>query len=480
MSPIERGARGDGLAAVGAQLVEGRRASHDSGALHKAPRSPLVARSVASYALLGAGLPALGAGLALHVLAPGWAPAIPTVAGIAALGAAIAGFFAVRRTAKKLDTVAKFLEQRLAATSSVARRESQASARERALAADLAKKTGELEARLTERALLFDVLRESVSSHDLDSVLRTLVERVGPALRFREVAVLLREGDRLAIRAAWGFADPGHVLGRSIGVGEGIAGAAAAAAAAAHVIDVASAPDYLAFWGEVPRTGSFHSIPIRFSGELIGMLALTRPPNDPLSEVESRYLHAIADQVALAIRNAQLIAELESRATHDALTGLANRRLFEQRYDRAVAEAKRYHHPLSVLAIDIDHFKALNDRCGHAAGDAALIAIARTMESNVRGTDTVARVGGEEFLVILDHADAAEAIKVADKLRHEVAALDLPSATGQPLGHLSISIGVAQLDGEADDGAALLGRADAALYDAKRLGRDRVSSVPAP
>jgi len=307
----------------------------------------------------------------------------------------------------------------------------------------------------------------------------TLVERVGPALRLREVAVLLRGVDGLVIRAAWGFADPTSVLGRTLALGEGLAGEAAQDDAAVHVEDVGSAPRYLAFWGEVERTGSFHSIPIRFSDEMIGMLALTRPATDPLTDVETRYVHALADQVALAIRNAQLFAELEARATHDALTGLPNRRLFEQRFDRAIAEARRYANPISVLAIDIDHFKQLNDRCGHAAGDAALIAVARALETAIRATDTVSRVGGEEFVVILSHADLAEASKVAEKLRKEVAALDVPSASGQPLGHLSISVGVAQLRDD-EDGAELLGRADAALYDAKRLGRDRVSTVPPP
>src|SRR5690606_33476370 len=129
-------------------------------------------------------------------------PLAPLLVSTAAFGAALATALAVRRATRRLDAVARFLEMRIAATSSIARREHEATQREReatqrerALAEDLAGKTGEVEARLRERALLFGVLRESASSHDLDSVLRTLVDRLGPALRFREVAVLLHEGE---------------------------------------------------------------------------------------------------------------------------------------------------------------------------------------------------------------------------------------------------------------------------------------------
>lgn len=444
-----------------------------------------LARSVPAWALLGAGLPSaivaiVVRGLALPI------PLAPLLVITAAIGAAVASALAVRRAARRLDAVARFLEMRVAATSTLVRREHEATQRHRELAADLARKSDELEQRLRERALLFDVLRESASSHDLDSVLRTLVDRLGPALRFREVAVLLRESDAetLAIRAAWGFSDPASVLGRTIRAGEGLTGEAAARGEAIVVPDVSRAPEYLAFWGEVSRTGSFMCVPIRSKGELIGMLALTRPPSDPLADVETKYVEALAHQVALAIRNAQLFAELEARATHDSLTGLANRRLFEARLAQAIAEARRFARPLSLLAIDVDHFKHLNDRHGHPAGDAVLIELARVLEAGVREVDTVARIGGEELAVILSGADEEEAAMVAEKLRRAVAEIALPTTASQPLGHLSISIGVTRLShpagGDPETAATLIARADAALYEAKRRGRDRVSTRPPP
>lgn len=451
-------------------------------------------RTVPFAALLGATFPSACVTWLTTVMS--WpVPQIPVLIVTASFGAAIASAFAVRRAARRLDAVARFLEMRIAATSTLVRREHEATQRERRLAGDLARKSIELEQRLLERALLFDVLRESASSRDLDSVLRTLVERLGASLRFREVAVLLRpeegsEGERgdLVIRAVWGFEQPNELLGRCLKEGEGLTGEAADKGTLIVVHDVEQAPDYLAFWGHAPREGSFMSVPIRVKGELIGMLALTRPRTDPITALETSYIEALGHQVALAIRNAQLFAKLEKLSTEDVLTGLANRRLFETRLAQAIADAHRFGRPLSLLAIDVDHFKHLNDRHGHPEGDAVLIELARLLSANVRAVDTVARIGGEEFAVILAGADEHEAAKVAEKLRRGVAALDLESSTSQPLGYLSISIGVTQLkerDGkkpehEQETAAELIARADAALYDAKKLGRDRVSTRPPP
>ncbi len=350
-----------------------------------------------------------------------------------------------------------------------------ASQREMVLSDDLARITKDLEQRLRERALLFDVLRESASSQNLDSVLETLSSRLGPAMRFREVAVMLKEPDGgFRIRAAWGFATPSAVIGRTVASGEGLAGASVASGRPVIVADVGASPDYLAFWGEVARTGSFMSVPIRRAGEIIGMLALTRPPEVPLSDHETRLVTALADQVALAIKNAQLFAKLEELSTKDELTGLPNRRYFKDRLAREMADARRYGHPLSVLVIDVDHFKKLNDREGHAAGDEALIEVSRVLASSLREVDMVARWGGEEFVVTLSRTGEADAIKVGEKLREGIAAMKLASTAGQPLGHLSVSIGVAEL-AEGEDAASVVQRADRAVYVAKKEGRNRVS-----
>jgi diguanylate cyclase (GGDEF)-like protein len=189
-------------------------------------------------------------------------------------------------------------------------------------------------------------------------------------------------------------------------------------------------------------------------------------------------LCAIADNTALAIRNAQLFERMRELSTHDELTGLANRRLFRHQLGQEIDRARRFQKPLSLVAIDIDHFKQLNDRNGHPTGDAALRSVAALLESRVRKVDTVARVGGEEFMLLLPRADAGEAALVADKLREAVAASMLPGGSEQPEGRLTVSLGVAEL-GSADDeaGESLVARADRALYAAKHAGRNRVCTL---
>jgi diguanylate cyclase (GGDEF)-like protein len=293
----------------------------------------------------------------------------------------------------------------------------------------------------------------------------------------REVAILLAEGDGvLRVRAVRGFDRPDQIIGRLVPRGQGLVSEVASGAQPIVVRDVSSEPRYLAFWGSARREGSFAAFPIRHAGRVLGIVTVTRPPSEPLRDAEVRLLDAISAQAALAIRNAQLIDELRDLSTHDELTGLANRRLLQTRMTLEIERARRFSQRFAVVAVDIDHFKALNDRCGHPAGDAALQAIAEVLGASVRRVDMVARVGGEEFVVLLPRADAREAKRVAEKLRAQVAEARIAGGTGQPGGRVTISLGVAQYEPLLDsNGEVLLARADAALYEAKRAGRNRVA-----
>lgn len=168
--------------------------------------------------------------------------------------------------------------------------------------------------------------------------------------------------------------------------------------------------------------------------------------------------------------------KLEQMALHDALTGLANRRKFVDRFEPATARMLRSGQPLSLLAVDVDHFKRINDVYGHPAGDEVLIAVGRILDRTVRRTDLAARFGGEEFMVLLENTDAAGAVEVAEKLRLAVAAERFAAGAGETVG-VTISIGVATATRDAppslDD---LIERADHALYAAKLAGRNRVQA----
>jgi len=175
-------------------------------------------------------------------------------------------------------------------------------------------------------------------------------------------------------------------------------------------------------------------------------------------------------------RRAQMQAELARLARTDSLTGLANRRRFQQAYEQACETARRTGKPLSLLVVDADHFKRFNDRYGHAVGDEVLKGLARCLTANVhRPVDLACRVGGEEFALLLPDTDAAGALRVAAKVHEEVSRLSVASA-GIGAGSVTVSIGAAS--GEANT-VDLYGLADAALYEAKAGGRNQTRCAPA-
>ncbi len=168
------------------------------------------------------------------------------------------------------------------------------------------------------------------------------------------------------------------------------------------------------------------------------------------------------------------LKRLERDALSDGLTGLYNRRWLDERLPRLVRRHEHGHRPMSVLMIDVDHFKRFNDEHGHAAGDRVLAGVAVVLMTRLRPTDLVARYGGEEFTVMLPETDLAGALVAAERLRLRIPD-DLRARFGEELPVVTVSIGAAEM-AAGDDAGALLSRADKALYRAKRAGRDRVES----
>jgi diguanylate cyclase (GGDEF)-like protein len=162
----------------------------------------------------------------------------------------------------------------------------------------------------------------------------------------------------------------------------------------------------------------------------------------------------------------------EVLATTDSLTGLHNRRHFDSAGAAELSRARRHNRALSVMMIDADHFKRVNDTHGHAVGDEVLRALAEAARSSVRKSDVVGRLGGEEFAIALPETDGTMALQIADKIRRRIG--DTPTATSAGALRVTVSIGVATLDAGMGSFADLLKVADAALYAAKQAGRNRV------
>ena len=183
-----------------------------------------------------------------------------------------------------------------------------------------------------------------------------------------------------------------------------------------------------------------------------------------------------AEKWQLRMENTQLLASLRELSLTDGLTGIGNRRAFDEALRHEAARAHRCPAPLSLVMVDIDHFKALNDSHGHRAGDEVLVTFAGRLRSAVREADRLFRYGGEEFVMLLGDTNAAGAEVLAGRVVSAIASCPLAA------GHLSLpvtcSAGVAELQpSDGCDGGGLVARADAALYDAKRAGRNRVATA---
>ncbi|MGE5450288.1 MAG: diguanylate cyclase [Acidobacteriota bacterium] len=173
----------------------------------------------------------------------------------------------------------------------------------------------------------------------------------------------------------------------------------------------------------------------------------------------------ITERKALETRLADL-------AQHDALTGLLNRRAILAYLDGLHQDRRQVHQPVCLMMIDVDLFKAINDQHGHAVGDEVLRSVASCLKAQLRDSDRVGRIGGEEFLVVLGSTDLQSAQAVAERLRHELSRLTV-TTSGQAL-RVTVSIGLAQSESTEEDWADVIGRADEGLYEAKRTGRNRV------
>ncbi|HYY96465.1 MAG TPA: sensor domain-containing diguanylate cyclase [Pyrinomonadaceae bacterium] len=213
-------------------------------------------------------------------------------------------------------------------------------------------------------------------------------------------------------------------------------------------------------------------VPVIFHERTMGVLMITSDdPQRLWQDNEIMLMRTVADQVAVAVNHARLFQQVQQQALTDGLTGCFNRRFFEIQLERDLHLATRMRQPVSLILLDIDYFKRVNDAHGHDAGDAALRLLAGALREEVRGVDTAARYGGEEFAIILPQAGEEGALVVAERLRSRIERTEVPG-----VGSITASLGVATFPLHASSRELLVTTADRALYQAKRTGRNRVCS----
>lgn len=227
--------------------------------------------------------------------------------------------------------------------------------------------------------------------------------------------------------------------------------------------------------------GEFVAVPLKGKDHVIGVLLADNISNKkPIGREEIRDLCMLGDHAGLAIENAMAYNRAVERSRRDPLTGLWNHARFQELLLWAVQSANLQKTQLSVLFFDVDDFKKYNDQLGHQQGDRALRFVAETAFRALRKSDTLARYGGEEFAVILPGAGQDEAMEVAEKIRAQIEAKSTGILNMQTLKTITVSIGVATYPQNALEREKLIYCADAALYEAKRAGKNRVYCYVTP
>jgi diguanylate cyclase (GGDEF)-like protein len=237
--------------------------------------------------------------------------------------------------------------------------------------------------------------------------------------------------------------------------------------------DVKTLPEYVALCRE---TASRISIPLVSFGQVLGTLVLDSDKLRRFSDDEVQPLESVAGICATAIQNAHYVERVKQLAYLDGLTGIFNRRYFELRMAEEIERARRFNSSMSVIMIDIDHFKRLNDEFGHLLGDEVLRQVSSIFNQQLRKMDVVCRYGGEEFAILLSQTDPQYSVAIAEKLRTTVDAWSFP---GVPQS-VTISAGAATYPAHGTTRDELVKAADFALYAAKQAGRNcvRLATVP--
>jgi diguanylate cyclase (GGDEF)-like protein len=302
------------------------------------------------------------------------------------------------------------------------------------------------------------------NSLELDSVLQTAANEVGCALNVHSCAVRVegalvgRQMTRYYLRP-----DTATKAEKSLLSDLDLVARRLANSPQAYVVegDVSSSPAVFAD----------AVVPLVDKGNVIGLLLVR---SDDVSrgwaENELLLLHTVADQLTVAVNQAHMFAEMQQQAVTDGLTGCYNRRPFELRLEQNLQLATRMCESFSLVMMDLDNFKQVNDRAGHEAGDVALCMLADILSTSLRAVDTAARFGGDEFVIILPQADSEGALLVAERVRKRIEQIDVPG-----FGPVTCSFGIATFPNHASSRNGLLEAADRALYDAKNAGRNRVS-----
>ncbi len=327
----------------------------------------------------------------------------------------------------------------------------------------------------------YHISRIIASTNDLLEMVGRTIDTIRKSVPIDRASLYLADEKRemLELRYCSGFDLRDKI---SIGIGEGLPGRIVEVGEHSHVHDLSlfyeTLNDFVHIPGEEKRDGSYIGIALKSKDAAIGVIGIDSRTKYGLTVDDMDFMALTSHQISIGIEKARLFRQTEQLSQLDGLTGLFNHRVFVERLRHEVAKRRRTGTPLSLIMLDIDHFKLFNDSFGHQEGDDVLREIAGVIRSQCRRAtvDLCFRYGGEEFAVLLSELDAEIALKVAERIRRVVEHFPFGIKNRYPDTKVTVSMGVAGLSGTDEYGPdELLKQADDALYRSKEGGRNRVS-----
>lgn len=338
----------------------------------------------------------------------------------------------------------------------------------RALQRKVDQLNGELNKSIFDILAIYEFTTVLGSTLHLNEIFSMMVDTIMRVVRYDACYLaLVDEAGRFDIKVARAFTPEQLAACAQTRLGEGIIGRVVQSAQPLIVPDLASQT-----WSEAYRGTAYHSmlsLPLVIQGGAIGVLNLFKKEVNAFTQDDLRVLFIVANQCAFAVQNGKLYEEMARLAITDGLTGLYNHRYFCSCIEEAVERATRTNRPASMIMVDADQFKAVNDKYGHQRGDVVLQQMARLITLSVRDSDLVARYGGEEFAVVLPDTGPREALAVARRIHQAVGGHDFDGL------HLTVSVGVATYpSAQITNKDELISTADEFAYQAKEAGRNRI------
>ncbi len=343
------------------------------------------------------------------------------------------------------------------------------------MASSLEDTKNELDQRLLEIYALYNVSKTLNASYETEQLLLGLVNDISKNMEVDRMMIMLvdKETGELKVASHTGFIDEkvtilqGHL-------GKGFYGSIASSGKCVLVEDVDTDKNIKQEEIAGKNINSIIAVPFHRRGEVLGLICAYKDKPEKFKPTDLNLFESVAEHLAVALENTRMFEQTKHMAITDGLTGLYNKRFFLDTIEAEIERSKRCNQDLSFFMMDIDNFKNYNDTNGHQAGDVLLKEMASLIQSSIRKVDIAFRYGGEELVVILTETNKAGAKTLASKLVECISEHPFKYREKQPLGCISVSVGLATYPEDANDANDLICRADKALYRAKNSGKNRV------